>query len=270
MAAFSPPLQGFPPISVLFSAPWIKSDAVTATMLCPPRAPPPSLFLHLVIPTKPPSFSDWWECIWISYVYTELTLHCCLPPARDLTADIIMPQICANKAVTSLSFRNLPHFELFLLFFFYPHLSFASFFLFVCQITAPPVPTWKEAPLTMLYMCAKLGQCGAIRGNVKQLRMSAYVTLTVTQSTSRRSKQWNNILVHGCQNRGPRVCLFLPFAVGFGCLVCFLQPKSRRGKVICPVLILTLQVSRRIALCTCSLCEDLCQKAVVWSHWKWL
>lgn len=36
----------------------------------------------------------------------------------------------------------------------------------------------------MLYMCAKLGQCGAIRGNVKQLYMSAYIGLTVTQTTS--------------------------------------------------------------------------------------
>ncbi|TNN22959.1 hypothetical protein EYF80_066925 [Liparis tanakae] len=35
----------------------------------------------------------------------------------------------------------------------------------------------------MLYMCAKLGLRGAIRGNVKQLRMSAYIGLTVTQST---------------------------------------------------------------------------------------
>lgn len=36
----------------------------------------------------------------------------------------------------------------------------------------------------MLYMCAKLGQCGAIRGNVKQPHMSAYIGLTVTQTTS--------------------------------------------------------------------------------------
>lgn len=34
----------------------------------------------------------------------------------------------------------------------------------------------------MLYMCAKLGQREAIRGNVKQLYMSAYITLTVIQT----------------------------------------------------------------------------------------
>lgn len=82
----------------------------------------------------------------------------------------------------------------------------------------------------MLYMCAKLGQCGAIRGNVKQLRMSAYVTLTVTQSTSRRSKQWNNILVHGCQNRGPGVWFFLPF-LWFFWLSCVLSAANVTERV---------------------------------------
>jgi len=126
-----------------------------------------------------------------------------------------MPQSCANKAIISLSFRvvyqklyNASLWPLLLLpaFLLLPVPSF----LFVSQITALSVPTWKEAPLTMLYMCAKLGQGRAIRGNVRQLYMSAYITLTVTQTTSMRSKQWSNILVHGCQNRRPSVCFSLP------------------------------------------------------------
>ena len=46
----------------------------------------------------------------------------------------------------------------------------------------------------MLYMCAKLGQCGAIRENVKQLRVSAYIGLTVTQTASMTSllRETNN------------------------------------------------------------------------------
>lgn len=107
-----------------------------------------------------------------------------------------------------------------------------AYFFFVCQNTVPPVLTWKKVPLTLLYMCARLGQRGAIRGNVKQLYMSAYATLTATQTASMGSKQWNNVLVCSCQNRRPWFSVsFMPFAL----LHRFLNV-SQSGQVRCPFL----------------------------------
>lgn len=57
--------------------------------------------------------------------------------------------------------------------------------LFVCQITAPSVFRPIKRRLLPCSTCVpELGQYKAIRGNVKQPRVSAYIGLTVTQSAS--------------------------------------------------------------------------------------
>lgn len=62
----------------------------------------------------------------------------------------------------------------------------------------------------MLYMCAKLRQYGTIRENVKQLSVSAYVELAVTQTTTvtsllrQETSKCCSILIHRCQNKKAR------------------------------------------------------------------
>lgn len=102
MEAFSPPLPGFPPISMLFSTPWIKSDAVCATILHPSH---PSHHPHPLVSAfgyfhKATLLSWLIENTWMSYMWRASTKST-LELAKDLMQNIIMTQSRTNKATAS-------------------------------------------------------------------------------------------------------------------------------------------------------------------------